>query len=196
MLTLRPEFLQIAEQIAPGSRVLDLGCGDGSLLALLQRERQVTGYGVDRDDANIAACLDNGVHVIQSDLESGLSMFESGSFDYVLLSHTIQSMHDVEGILREMARVGRECIVSFPNFGFWQNRWQILCGRMPVSDLIPYQWYDTPNIHFCTVNDFDHLAGQLGFRLLDKRVMHRGRLVRWWPNWRGSVAIFRLGQRA
>lgn len=192
MLNLRPEFHQIAGQIAPGSRVLDLGCGDGSLMALLQKERAVTGYGVDRDDANICECLSNGVHVIQSDMESGLSSFGDHSFDYVVLSHTIQAMHDVEGILREMARVGRQCIVSFPNFGFWDNRVQILAGRMPVSDLIPYQWYDTPNIHFCTLGDFARLCEKLGFRVLERVTMHRGKPVKVLPNLRASIAIFRF----
>ncbi|WP_018152465.1 methionine biosynthesis protein MetW [Leeia oryzae] len=191
-LNIRPEFKQIAEQITPGSRVLDLGCGDGSLMAFLQQERQVTGYGVDRDDANIVSCLEHGVHAIQSNLEAGLSMFESGTFDYVILSHTIQSMRDIEGILKEMVRVGKECIVSFPNFGFWENRWQILRGRMPVSDLIPYQWYDTPNIHFCTIKDFSRLCHELGFQALETRQLHEGEHVPFLPNLFASVAIYRF----
>ncbi|MCB6183338.1 methionine biosynthesis protein MetW [Leeia sp. TBRC 13508] len=191
-LNIRPEFKQIAEQIKEGSRVLDLGCGDGSLLAYLQQTRKVSGYGVDRDDDNISACLDNGVHVIQSNLESGLSMFESDSFDYVILSHTIQAMKDVEGILKEMSRVGKECIVSFPNFGFWDNRRQLILGRMPVSDLIPYQWYDTPNIHFCTVKDFHRLCTQLGFHVQDVRPLHNGERVPFLANLLASLAIFRF----
>lgn len=188
----RPEFHHIAAQVAPHSHVLDLGCGDGALLAMLAVARHTTGYGVDLDDANVAAALQQGVNVIQSDLESGLSTFASHSFDYVLLSHTIQSIHNVEGILVEMARVGRECIVSVPNFGFWENRRQVMMGKMPVSRQIPYAWYNTPNIHLCTLNDFAALLAKLGFQTLEERVLHQGKAIRWGRNWRGSVAMFRF----
>ena len=145
MSALRTDLQCIADWIVPGSRVLDLGCGDGQLLASLARNKNVTGFGVEIDVDQVVNCIGNGLNVIQTDLESGLSAFESESFDYVVLSLTIQAMHNIEGILAEMLRVGRTGIVTFPNFGFWENRWQILCGRMPVSETIPYEWYNTPN---------------------------------------------------
>ena len=143
----RPDFAAIAAWVQPGAKVLDLGCGDGSLLRYLRDARNIRGYGVEIDDANVLACLNNGVNVIQNDLESGLSGFESGSFDYVILSQTLQAMKHTEGIVREMLRVSREGIVSFPNFGYWKNRLQVVFGHMPVSETLPYQWFDTPNIH-------------------------------------------------
>ena len=151
----RADFATIASWIAPGAQVLDLGCGDGSLLAYLARERNVRGYGVEIADGGVLASVRNGVNVMQSDLESGLAGFDDASFDCVILSQTLQAMRHTEEIVAEMLRVGREAIVSFPNFGHWSHRWQILRGRMPVSDELPYQWYDTPNIHLCTVADFD-----------------------------------------
>jgi len=138
----RADFATIAAWLAPGSRVLDLGCGDGSLLAYLQRERGVTGYGIEIDDAGVLASVKNGINVLQSDLESGLAGFDDASFDCVLLSQTLQAMRHTEAIVVEMLRVGREAIVTFPNFGHWTHRWQILKGRMPVSTSLPYQWYD------------------------------------------------------
>ena len=139
----------------PGAQVLDLGCGDGSLLAYLRRERNVRGYGIEIADEGVLASVKNGINVLQSDLESGLAGFDDASFDCVILSQTLQAMRHTEEIVAEMLRVGREVIVTFPNFGHWSHRWQILKGRMPVSDKLPYQWYDTPNIHLCTVADFD-----------------------------------------
>ena len=141
-----------------GRTVLDLGCGDGLLLQFLQRARAAPGYGVEIDDDNVLACVRNGVNVIQSDLERGLSGFDAGSFDYVILSQTLQAMRHTEDIVLEMLRVGREGIVSFPNFGHWQARWQVAVGgRMPVSEELPYQWYDTPNVHLCTISDFERV---------------------------------------
>ena len=154
----RHDYETIAKWIAPGTKVLDLGCGDGSLLAYLSRNRGIRGYGVEIDDENILACIRNSVNVIQSDLESGLSVFESASFDYVILSQTLQAMKNTESIIREMLRVGREGIVTFPNFGYWQNRLQILQGHMPVSSNLPYEWYDSPNIRLCTTRDFENFC--------------------------------------
>ena len=151
----RPDFAAIAAWIPEGASVLDLGCGDGSLLRYLNETRKMRGYGVEISDANIEACIPNDVNVIQSDLESGLSGFENQSFDFVILSQTLQATRHTEPLMKEMLRVGREGIVSFPNFGYWKNRLQVLLGNMPVSDELPYQWYDTPNVHLCTLHDFE-----------------------------------------
>lgn len=188
----RPDFAAIAAWIAPGSRVLDLGCGDGSLLAYLKDTRDAHGYGVEISDENVLACVKNGVNVIQSDLESGLSGFESGSFDYVILSQTLQAMKNTERILQEMLRVGREGIVSFPNFGYWRHRLQVLLGHMPVSKALPYQWFNTPNIHLCTIKDFDVFCSQHGIRVLERQVLVNGTLVKRWPNLLGSLAVYRF----
>ena len=151
----RADFATIAGWVQQGAQVLDLGCGDGSLLAYLARERNVKGYGIEIADEGVLASVRNGINVLQSDLESGLAGFDDASFDCVILSQTLQAMRHTEEIVAEMLRVGREVIVTFPNFGHWTHRWQILKGRMPVSEKLPYQWYDTPNIHLCTVADFD-----------------------------------------
>ena len=194
MSALRTDLQCIADWIVPGSRVLDLGCGDGQLLASLARNKNVTGFGVEIDVDQVVNCIGNGLNVIQTDLESGLSAFESESFDYVVLSLTIQAMHNIEGILAEMLRVGRTGIVTFPNFGFWENRWQILRGHMPVSETIPYEWYNTPNIHFCTLTDFDRLLAGLGMRIEEQFVLHQGEKIEFLPNLRGSLALVRFGR--
>ena len=193
--TLRADFASIAEGIRPGAKVLDLGCGDGSLLKYLKESRGVRGYGVEIADGKIAACVKSGVNAIQSDLESGLSTFESNSFDYVILSQTLQAVRHTEDILREMLRVGREAIVTFPNFGHWSHRLQVLAGRMPVSRDLPYQWYNTPNIHLCTLKDFESLCAGQQLRILERIVLHRGRQVGFLPNVLGSLALYRLEKR-
>jgi len=175
--------------------VLDLGCGDGSLLCFLRDARNVHGYGVEIDDLNVLACFSNGVNVIQSDLESGLQSFESGSFDYVVLSQTLQAVKHTEGIIKEMLRVSKEGIVSFPNFGYWKNRLQVMAGHMPVSETLPYQWFDTPNIHNCTLGDFEEFCRQHGARILERRVMNGGRLVSLLPNLLGMLAFYRFEQQ-
>lgn len=194
MNALRADLQYVADWIKPASRVLDLGCGDGELLASLSHEKQVTSYGVEIDIDKVITCVGKGLNVIQSDLESGLATFESGSFDYVVLSLTIQAMHNIEGILAEMLRVGRTGIVTFPNFGYWENRWQLLLGRMPVSETIPYEWYNTPNIHFCTLADFDQLLSKLGMRIENQQVLHLGEKVEFLPNLLGSLAMVRFGR--
>jgi methionine biosynthesis protein MetW len=191
----RYDFELIASWIPPGSRVLDLGCGDGELLAGLAATQGVSGYGVEIDDAGVLASVHHGVDVIQMDLESGLSAFGDGAFDFVILSQTLQAMKNVEKIVNEMLRVGREGIVTFPNFGYWRHRLDILRGRMPVSDSLPYQWYNTPNIHLCTVKDFESLCAQAGAQILDERVLDEGRVVNFLPNLFGSLGVFRFKRR-
>lgn len=189
----RADFAAIAQWVAPESRVLDLGCGDGSLFKYLQRERNISGYGVEIDDANVLACVKNGVHVIQRNLERGLRDFEDQSFDYVILSQTLQAMRNGERLIQEMLRVGRVGIVTFPNFGYWRNRLQILGGRMPVSETLPYQWFDTPNIHLCTLDDFERFCSERGIRIVERKVLTKGRSVRSLPNLLGALAIYHFG---
>lgn len=189
---LRPDFAIIASWIRPGSKVLDLGCGDGTLLQYLQATLGVHGYGVEIDDANILACLNNGINVIQSDLESGLSGFESDSFDYVILSQTLQAMRHTEEIVQEMLRAGKEGIVTFPNFGYWKNRWQVLSGHMPISQILPYHWFDTPNIHLCTLKDFEQFCHQYGVHILERRVMNGNHRISIAPNFFGMLAFYRF----
>jgi methionine biosynthesis protein MetW len=182
----------IARWVAPKARVLDLGCGDGTLLKYLWDKRQAPGYGVEIDDAHVLECIRNDVNVLQMNLESGLSAFRDGSFDCVILSETLQAIHHQEALLTEMLRVGREAVVSFPNFGYWRARIQIaLAGHMPVSKELPYQWYDTPNVHHCTLVDFEDLCAKLGIRILERLVLHQGEPVAMLPNLLGSTAMYR-----
>ena len=192
----RHDFQAIAEWIKPGSRVLDLGCGDGALLAYLEEGRQIAGYGVEISSEGVLASVKRGINVLQMNLEDGLSIFETASFDYVILSRTLQAMHNTEGILQEMLRVGRQGIVTFPNFGYWRNRLQVLAGRMPVSEEIPYQWFDTPNIHLCTLNDFEDLCEEVGARVLQRVVIANGKDIRVLPNLLGSLAVYRFEKEA
>jgi len=192
----RPDFAAIAAWIPQGASVLDLGCGDGSLLRYLKNTRKVRGYGVEISDANIVACIRNGVNVIQGDLESGLSGFESNAFDFVLLSQTLQATRHTEPLVQEMLRVGREGIVSFPNFGYWRNRLNVLRGNMPVSKELPYQWYDTPNVHLCTLHDFEDFCRDLNVTVLGRSVMTGGSEVHLLPNLLGSTAVYRFKRAA
>ncbi|MDX1374861.1 MAG: methionine biosynthesis protein MetW [Burkholderiales bacterium] len=192
LLAARPDFAAIARWVTPGARVLDLGCGDGTLLRYLWDARQAPGYGVEIDDAEVVACVRNDVNVLQMNLEDGLSVFRDGSFDYVLLSETLQTIHRTEQLMREMLRVGREAIVSFPNFGHWQARLQLLVGRMPVSEELPYAWYETPNVHLCTLTDFEDFCRRLGARIEERLVLHGGQAVSLLPNLFGSLAVYRF----
>lgn len=189
---LRIDLLRIAEWIEPGSRVLDLGCSDGRLLDYLQRTRQVRGAGVELDDERVIAAVRRGVRVIQQNLEEGLALFDDKQFDTVVLSQTLQSMHHTEHILREMARVAHYGIVSFPNFGYWPHGWSILRGRMPVNDQMPYQWYDTPNIHLCTLRDFQALAAQLGLRITHMATFRGDQEILRLRGWRSQLAVYRF----
>jgi len=188
---MRADLAAIAQWVAPQARVLDLGCGDGSLLRTLWQERQAPGYGVEIDDAAVLECVENDVNVLQVDLESGLSLFGDHTFDCVILSETLQTIHRTEFLMREMLRVGREVIVSFPNFGHWNARLQVLLGRMPVSETLPYEWYETPNVHHCTTVDFEDLCRRLRVRIRERLVLHQGKPVTWLPNLLGSVAVYR-----
>src|SRR5499426_831748 len=174
---MRADLQAIVQWVSKGARVLDLGCGDGSLLRALWKEREAPGYGVEIDDDSVIACVANDVNVVQVDLESGLSLFGDRSFDTVMLSLTLQAMRHQEAILREMLRVGREVIVSFPNFGHWSARVQVALGRMPVSETLPYEWYDTPNLHHCTIVDFEDLCRRLRVRIRERLVLHDGKPV-------------------
>ena len=188
---MRSDLAAIVQWVPQGARVLDLGCGDGALLRSLWQEREAPGYGVEIDDDNVLACVANDVNVLQVDLESGLSLFADRSFDCVILSETLQTIHRTEFLMREMLRVGREVIVSFPNFGHWRARVQVAFGRMPVSEALPYEWYETPNVHHCTINDFEDLCRRLGVRVKERLALHEGRPVTTLPNLMGSVAVYR-----
>lgn len=185
----------IAGLVPHGARVLDLGCGDGALLAHLREARGCHGYGIELDDAQVLACLKRGLDVLQFNLEEGLSMFADDSFDVVLQIDTLQHLRNAETMLRETARVGRSAIVAFPNFAHWPNRLRVLAGRMPVTKRLPYQWYDTPNIRVGTFADFEVLAQRLGLHIEDAFGLENGREVRTLPNLLASTAVFKLTKR-
>lgn len=192
---LRGDLARIAQWVQPNSRVLDLGCGDGALLAHLQQSKNVQGVGVEISDDRVLSCVQRGVQVIQQNLEDGLAMFDDQQFDTVVLSQTLQSMHNSEHILREMARVAREGIVSFPNFGYWPHGWSILRGRMPVTGQMPYDWYNTPNIHLCTLKDFERLANTLAFTILERATFNDQHEVKLLAGWRSTLAAYRFSAR-
>ncbi len=194
---MRADLEIIQEWIAPQSRVLDLGCGQGSLLAGLAEQKQVRGYGLEINPEDIQACIQAGVNVIEQDLDKGLSNFQDRSFDTVLMTQALQAVHRPDWVLDEMLRIGRESIITFPNFGHWRARGYLwFRGKMPVSKFLPYTWYDTPNIHFCTFKDFEQLCRQKNIHILDRTVVdsrHRDHWwIRLWPNMLGEIAIYRV----
>jgi methionine biosynthesis protein MetW len=191
----RYDYQLISSWIPERSRVLDLGCGDGVLLAGLEATHATLGYGIEIDDASVLASVKNGINVIQGDIETGLAWFADNSFDFVILSQTLQATRNAESVMREMLRVGREGIVSFPNFGYWKHRFDIMRGHMPVSKSLPYSWWDTPNIHLCTVKDFEDLCDKVGAEILDERVLHEGHTRTFLPNLLGSLGVFRFRRK-
>lgn len=195
-MTEKATMQALARLVPEGSRVLDLGCGDGSMLDYLQRERGCSGYGIEIADANVLACVRRGVNVIQLNLDEGLAMFGDASFDVVLQIDTLQHLRNAEVMLRETARVGRTGIVAFPNFAHWPNRLSVLRGRMPVTRRLPYQWYDTPNIRVGTYKDFEVLAHKNDLRILDAFGLQDGEAVRFLPNARAGTAVFKFERSA
>jgi methionine biosynthesis protein MetW len=195
-LQARSDFKVIARWMSPQARVLDLGCGDGSLLQFLAQTRGVHGYGVEISPQNIVACVRNGVNVIQDDLETGLAEIENDSFDFVILSQTLQAMRHTEAVVDEMLRVGRQAIVTFPNFGYWRNRLAVVRGNMPVSENLPYEWYDTPNVHLCTIDDFERFCVSRRVRICERVVLSDGSEVGMLPNLLGQLAVYRFERLA
>ena len=194
---MRADLEIIDEWIQPGSRVLDLGCGDGELLAHLVQHKQVNGYGLEIDHDNLTTCVERGVSVIEKDIDDGLTSIRNNSFDYVIMTQALQSMHRPDLIIDEMLRIGRECIVTFPNFAHWRARGYLTFrGKMPVSKFLPYTWYNTPNIHFCTFKDFEQLCVDRNIEILERTVVDHAHRHRWWiklwPNMLGEIAIYRI----
>jgi methionine biosynthesis protein MetW len=192
----RPDLAFIAHWVRNGAHVLDVGCGDGVMLDYLQSDKQCSGYGIEIADDKVLESTRRGVRVIQQDMEKGLGLFGDNSFDTVLCLSSLQMMKHVEALLRDIVRVGREAIVSFPNFAYWPHRVALLKGRMPVSKSLPYQWHDTPNVRCATINDFRELAEECGLEVIEYVALAEGHMVSFLPNLRGDLAVFRLRKKA
>nr|WP_202412264.1 methionine biosynthesis protein MetW [Duganella fentianensis] len=192
----RPDLAFIAHWVAPGAHVLDVGCGDGVMMEYLQSDKQCSGYGIEIADDKVLESTQRGVRVIQQDMEKGLALFGDNSFDTVLCLSSLQMMKQVEALLRDIVRVGKEAIVSFPNFAYWPHRVALLKGRMPVSESLPYEWYDTPNVRCATINDFRDLAEDCGLEVMECVALAEGERVNFLPNLRGDLAVFRLRRKA
>lgn len=195
---MRVDLEVIKDWIQPKSRVLDLGCGDGSLMEIL-RDKDVDSLGLEIDSGNITRCIEKGLNVIEQDLDLGLANFRTDSFDTVVMTQTLQAVHYPDRVLEEMLRVGKECVITFPNFGHWRCRYYLATkGRMPVSKFMPYTWYDTPNIHFCTVADFETLCRLKSIRVLDRAIVNHdsrsGAIAQMWPNLLGVTALYRVSK--
>jgi len=194
---MRLDLAHIQRWIKPGSRVLDLGCGNGMFLQMLQEQRQVNGLGLEIDDGNITEAISRGLNIVEQDLDKGLTNFPDQSFDTVVMAHALQVVHYPDQILDEMLRIGRECVVTFPNFGHWRCRLYLAThGRMPVSKSMPFSWYDTPNIHFCTVLDFEQLCADKGITILEREMVgntqRKPLLASTWPNMFATTAIYHI----
>mgnify|MGYP003683743211 FL=1 len=188
----RYDFPIIENWTHQNSKVLDLGCGDGTLLNYLKEKKNIKGFGIEKNKENWLLSLKNNIDVIQMDLEIGLAGFETNSFDLVILSRTIQSMKNIEEIIHEMMRVGKEVVITFPNFGYWKNRLQILQGNMPVSEELPYKWFETPNIHLCTIRDFDNLCQKNKIKIEQRLILTDKKSVNFYPNFFGALALYKL----
>ena len=200
--TLRPDLEIICEWIKPNTRILDLGCGDGTLLTHLKQTRNVTGYGLEIDEKNILQCIVKGVQVIQANLDEGITeFFEENSFDYVVMTQTLQAIHHPDKLLDQMLRIGKEGIVTFPNFAYWKNRVQLgLGGYMPMTRTLPSNWYDTENIHLCTIQDFEKLCQQRSMKIIQRTAVdyaHRRSLgIKLFPNLLGELALYRFSKKS
>ncbi|MEL7400587.1 MAG: methionine biosynthesis protein MetW [Pseudomonadota bacterium] len=197
---MRDDHALIQRGVKPGSQVLDLGCGDGSLLKYLRQHKNVRGYGLEINPDNITACIRNGVNVIEQDLDKGLRNFEDGSIDTVIMTQALQAVERPDLLLDEMLRIGNEAIVTFPNFGYWRTRFYLMLkGRMPMSETLPYNWYDTPNIHMCTFRDFEILCREKGIKILNKTVVDDQHKQHWtirlWPAMLGEIAVYHITRR-
>lgn len=192
----RPDLAFIAHWVPAGAHVLDVGCGDGVMLDFLQSDKRCSGYGIEIADDKVLESSRRGVRVIQQDMENGLGLFGDNSFDTVLCLSSLQMMKHVEPLLRDIVRVGKEAIISFPNFAYWPHRVALLKGRMPVSETLPYEWYDTPNVRCATISDFRDLAEEVGLEVIECVALAEGRIVNVLPNLRGDLAVFRLRKKA
>lgn len=190
----RLDFIKISEWVDSETKVLDLGCADGTLLKFLKQQKNINGYGIEIDPSNIEKGIKNKINIIQMNLEDGLSVFNDQFFDTVILSQTLQAMVNIDKIMDEMKRVGKNIIVSFPNFGFWKNRFQILNGKMPKSVDLPHEWYNTPNIHLCTIKDFEDLCAKKGLAITNQLFLTDNHPIKYFSNLRGSLGIFQLTQ--
>ena len=190
----RLDFIKISEWVDPKTKVLDLGCADGTLLKFLKQQKNINGYGIEIDPSNIEKGIKNQINIIQMNLEDGLSVFNDQFFNTVILSQTLQAMVNIDKIMDEMKRVGKNIIVSFPNFGFWKNRFQILNGKMPKSTDLPHEWYNTPNIHLCTIKDFEDLCSKKDLTITNQLFLTNNQPVKYFSNLRGSLGIFQLSQ--